>query len=527
MLSEEKQWYQFYNTTAPQGAVDKLVDYIYVINMDKDVSRYIKVNNSLNDARIDFVRFAATDGTRIKIEDILSKKSFSGDDIKKGNYFIENQVTYKVTCDHTDNPVTFDLKGYLSNSGKKASAGEIGLWCSNKRIWKDAKNHSYSKIVIFEDDIIAKPTLKKDLYNFISNLPQDTDMAYIDYRLKTPNELIQVNEFVDKFTNQASGYATWAMVITKKGIDKLESLTQYTLSLDKFYWCYSTGKVNYKHYSNNNCKEHENFFTIYASSKRMLSISGGESSISLMGREDIDPKKYLYIPKIIHRIWFSWDKSNPTIPTKYIEYDTTLKKIHHDWQIMEWNEQSVETFIKLEYPDEIWQTYSSYDLPIKQHDAARYLIINHFGGVFIQHSIQLQKNLSPLLYDAEVIFSYQRSKKDNSLHNGFFASVPNHKIWQNIIEQLSSNAHKYVTLATGPKFLGAQVNKYLQTEDISVKILPHQHLFPFDWEQAKTNSSIKENCIKNDHRCFELFPEAFGFCAGSGGWLKLYEDNEL
>jgi mannosyltransferase OCH1-like enzyme len=218
----------------------------------------------------------------------------------------------------------------------------------------------------------------------------------------------------------------------------------------------------------------------------------------------------------------SWDSKNPDIPVKYKEFDTILKNLHPDWQVMEWNNANVKEFVSNFYPDFL-PTYLSYDIPVKAHDAARYLIVNHFGGVFIQHSIKLQKNIEPLLMHADLVVSKQ-SKDSSDIGNAFFASIPGHGFWRNFISRdLKIHAsEKNVLQATGPDIFTKSVSNYIRNEGSNgVVYLDHQHLFPFDWIQ-KGDSPIKEMCIDDNSRCFELFPEAYGFCQWSGSWVKLF-----
>lgn len=74
------------------------------------------------------------------------------------------------------------------------------------------------------------------------------------------------------------------VIYTEKGINKLLSLEEYTLPIDKFYWCYSTGRVNYKQYSNEKCTPHQDYLEVYVSSQELINLSGAESSIDDMGR---------------------------------------------------------------------------------------------------------------------------------------------------------------------------------------------------------------------------------------------------
>jgi mannosyltransferase OCH1-like enzyme len=57
------------------------------------------------------------------------------------------------------------------------------------------------------------------------------------------------------------------------------------------------------------------------------------------------------IPKIIHRIWTVWDPHKREMSDTYKKFDKILKDLHPDWQIMEWDDEKIEKFIKLNYPD--------------------------------------------------------------------------------------------------------------------------------------------------------------------------------
>ena len=187
------------------------------------------------------------------------------------------------------------------------------------------------------------------------------------------------------------------------------------------------------------------------------------------------------IPKIIHRIWTIWDPKKPDIPNIYQDFDLILKDLHPDWEFMEWDDEKILNFIT-EYYSEFLSTYLAYDEPVKRHDVSRYLIVAHFGGVFIQHSIKLQKNLELLLKGSDLVLSIQK-KSSMYIANGFFASVPQHKFWKIFIKNLPKISNLHVLEATGPKALSASIERYLATKDTSIKILNHKHLFPFNWEE--------------------------------------------
>ena len=224
------------------------------------------------------------------------------------------------------------------------------------------------------------------------------------------------------------------------------------------------------------------------------------------------------IPKIMHRIWITFNPNKPAMPAIYQEFDLILKALHPHWQFMEWDDKKVLNFVMEFYPAFL-PTYLAYDVPVKRHDASRYLIVNHFGGVFIQHSIKLQKNIEPLLEGADLVFSAQSKNLD--IGDSFFASIPKHNFWQGFINKLPNTAKLYVLDTTGPRALESSIKKYSQENKDYIKILPYTYLYPFDWTE-KNSDLINDSCYQHN-KCFELFPDAYGFCLWTGSWLNTLE----
>lgn len=516
---------------------DVTPDQVYVMNLKDKKDRLDLISQSLNNYGIHFTKFEAVNGVDIKITSIEDGIVFYGQDLYDRTSKLNKDKQYKITCNPKDQIKTeFTSTGYINNNNLTISAGEIGLWCSNVMIWEDAQKNSYNRILVLEDDVSINFKSNQELNDFYVHLPRTFDLAYLDFKLFTgKNSLIPINQFVNDFKTVASGSRAHSVLLSANGVDKLLSLKNggYKYPIDHFYFCYNTGKMNvFNYHPNSECNNYVGYLNTYASSRPLVTLNklAEDSCIDAMGRnlnqikltDTLLDKETLYIPKIIHRICMIFDSKNQTISTKYKEYDTILVNLHPDWEFREWDKQSVYNLVHDKYP-EFLLTYNSYDM-LKQHEVASYLIANQFGGVFIQHSIKLQKNLTPLLQGFKAIFSLQ-NYDSNNLVTGFFATTEKHPIWEIIKEDLSKTSSEYITLATGPKFLANEVHKYKEIQpNHDVKILAHQHLFPFDWIDSKENTLIKENCIEDESKCFDLFPESYGFCSWSGS-CKIFYDN--
>ncbi len=233
--------------------------------------------------------------------------------------------------------------------------------------------------------------------------------------------------------------------------------------------------------------------------------------------DDICLNCELKIPKIFHRIWNVWDKQNPGIPEGYKRFDRNLRKSHPDWVFIEWDDKKIESFIKEHYPGFL-TTYMSYDKGVKKNDAARYLIVKHYGGVFIQYAINISKNIEPLLRGYDAVFT--RGSEDYGLiSNAFFASIPEHKMFQDIDLALQNSFNLEIIQSTGPDFLRAVLADYIRKNgEDGIRILPRKYILPFNYIE-RFYEPIYSDCILRDQECLKHFPDAYGYCIWRGAWI--------
>jgi mannosyltransferase OCH1-like enzyme len=236
----------------------------------------------------------------------------------------------------------------------------------------------------------------------------------------------------------------------------------------------------------------------------------------------------LKIPKIIHRIWMVFDPIHPEIPEVYKKFDQRLKELHPDWQIIEWNPLTILAFIKQYYPDFL-PTYYSYVAPVQRVDVARYLILDHYGGLMIQHSFYVNKPLEPLIRGYEFVATVENIESF-MLNPGFCASIPKHPILSKIIKNLplrakafgNKNQHSVlptILTTTGPIAFSDMVYGYLldNINDKSVQILTNKFVYPF-FVNNKQYEPIWSHCIANQERCVDLYPDAYAFTLWSASW---------
>lgn len=83
------------------------------------------------------------------------------------------------------------------------------------------------------------------------------------------------------------------------------------------------------------------------------------------------------IPKVVHQVMF-----NTTIPKTFLDAQDRCKRVNHGLKFVMWNKTMVDNLVEKQYPF-LRELFHGYDHWVKRADAARYLIIHHHGGIYI------------------------------------------------------------------------------------------------------------------------------------------------
>lgn len=166
------------------------------------------------------------------------------------------------------------------------------------------------------------------------------------------------------------------------------------------------------------------------------------------------------IPKKIHKIW--WQGSSE-IPDKYHNYNMTWYSNHPEWDIIIWDEGKIMQFIKNDYPE--WEEiYKLYPHMIQKIDLSKYLILYHYGGVYVDMDTISEKPLDEFIekYPTKgfIASRFRRSLFSPLylINNGIIISKSKHYILYELLELLKSNYKKnwyhnrdlYILYSTGP-----------------------------------------------------------------------------
>ncbi|KAM7210327.1 family 32 putative glycosyltransferase [Rhypophila decipiens] len=139
-----------------------------------------------------------------------------------------------------------------------------------------------------------------------------------------------------------------------------------------------------------------------------------------------------YIPKIIHQVFHNWDDpNNETLPADWDDVRKTCIDLNPGFEYRLWTAKTSRALIVQQYPFFL-KTYDAYPHAIQRVDAARYFILLHYGGIYLDLDNGCKTDLSPLLYFP----TWTCDPGRGALSNNILASAPNHPFWMYLTQKL-------------------------------------------------------------------------------------------
>jgi hypothetical protein len=166
-------------------------------------------------------------------------------------------------------------------------------------------------------------------------------------------------------------------------------------------------------------------------------------------------------PKIIHVMYFPWDKEQ-RLKSDPLDFDQTwaqeLARSQPDFRVIIWTIPRIREFLDQHYPGLWEQSLIRAERPTQLVDLYRWLVVYHFGGIYIQYGSRLKTDASKFLpsvgkgvrlFTAVILFpgkghydAYLNKIRKGELNpsvqirNQLFSAVPRHPYldltWRNI-----------------------------------------------------------------------------------------------
>lgn len=135
------------------------------------------------------------------------------------------------------------------------------------------------------------------------------------------------------------------------------------------------------------------------------------------------------IPAIIHQVKLG----DLTMRPAWQEARQDCLDLHPAWQFKLWQDEEANEFVQRHYPD-LYGTYRQYPMEIQRSNVLRYLLLNHFGGFYLDLDLRCRTPLDLLRTQAFIT----PPANPTGVNNAFIASVPRHPFWSHLIANLQA-----------------------------------------------------------------------------------------
>lgn len=220
-------------------------------------------------------------------------------------------------------------------------------------------------------------------------------------------------------------------------------------------------------------------------------------------------------PKHVHQIWFDFHKgerhhaSGLHKENDDLIRDTREHVLRSGFGYTLWSLNEANEFIQTHYPylKHVFTKPMKYN--IVKCDLFRYLLMYHFGGMYVDLDFALIRDMGDIFDEQEhdiVLFeewynscNMHSDTSEGSLHNGCILSKANQSFWLRLIMHIYSNEStitekQNVWKVSGTNLLRNMFIKYKNTE--SIKVHSYVKMCPYICIM-KTNGTCKE-CNRNE-----------------------------
>ncbi len=241
----------------------------------------------------------------------------------------------------------------------------------------------------------------------------------------------------------------------------------------------------------------------------MFTMDGSQSS-SVAGRQELPDAEFIFkentfvnnelcethgaatdpFPKRIHQIWTTTD-----VPDKWRILQQHCQFINPEYEYNLWTHADIEIFLKEHYP---WfmDTYTNYPFPVERLDAARYFILYHFGGVYIDMDMECKVQFNDMIKHvtnetgkADIVLG---ATAPMGVTSSFLVAKPLHPFMKYMTGRLRESNRWYVlpywtvVLSTGPLYVWKSYLNYPCRDQIHVlSVYLHTQVY-LDHKHAST-----------------------------------------
>jgi len=346
--------------------------------------------------------------------------------------------------------------------GHYLTPGSLGCLEAHVRAWQHVVEVN-RPMLIFEDDV----HLKKELFDYILpyllySLPTNFSLLYFGNLVGETMQpkLIEYNDLLWKVNG--SNWGTYTYLISPQAAATLLDFI-YPVHAQVDSMIIDIAQLQ--------------SLNVFMSKQILVQTDNTYRRTSRTQRYFVRP---IVIPRIFHFIWLT---NNP-FPTSAQRNIEQWKKLHPNWQIKLWTNESIY--------NSNFTIYNKHRFEHSAHggrqasDIIRYEIVYQYGGIYADVDFEPLKNIEPLLHGVEAFVAYEN---EYFICNGIFGAIPGHDLTERLVIQLESSwkAHENETVnqQTGPYHMTRQVEAMKEEKKTGMRnkfqmFAPHL-FFPYAW----------------------------------------------
>jgi len=219
------------------------------------------------------------------------------------------------------------------------------------------------------------------------------------------------------------------------------------------------------------------------------------------------------IPPFIHQT-----AKTVAIPEKWQPLQAIVKNTYPEWEYKLWTDEDNLALVKEHYP-QLLAIYQGVARPIMRVDMIRYMIMDRFGGLYLDLDYEFLRPYNFTVYKL-VLPRESADDAEPYVGNAVFASAPGHPFWKAVLAELLTNPpsrytdvpEEQVIDLTGPGLLTRVYRKgFLGSKDIHV---PSQWAF----NPPIPDSAVAYQTLKNNSEVYGIH-----YCHGTWRALTQWE----
>jgi hypothetical protein len=195
----------------------------------------------------------------------------------------------------------------------------------------------------------------------------------------------------------------------------------------------------------------------------------------------------MQIPKVIHQTWRDND-----VPARFRPWQRSWSEKNPGWSYRFWDDQQIEDLVRSQ-DITVQFLFASYKSQICRIDLARYLILQRFGGLYVDLDFECLRPIGDLLSEKSFVIGLEPAQHldlqaqarslSKLLCPSLIASVPGHAFWNHLLRYLwSARRHRNPLDATGPYAVTTAYNSYAAKHELELE--PPSKIYPLSkWDR--------------------------------------------